>query len=569
MELSFKFGRSKIKASSLPAKTGAELLATRTVKPKDANYLRQIPRSKFRMYDSAVMNKLNEDFPITITSANAEILVSLLQTRSRARRLERDNPYAAAITNTHQNNVAGDDPFRLEMKIGTLTDGVFTEDTDSNREIEEAWKDAGLPENCTVRRTISRQEMYYQAISSVIRDGGIILRHYRNFPKNDFRYAVDILETDHLDHMWNRPAGGSGNEIQFSIEMDQWHGPVAYWLLTRHPGDVFAYSNSPRYRERVPAEDVIAFWNIRTRAEQYIGMSSFCSIMQRLHRLDQYDVAEMTAAIVTACKMGFFVKDATGDEYTGDTESQEGQKEVTAKPGSWEELPAGYKSEMIDPQHPVEAYPNFTKQNLRAVAGGAGIAYHVLANDLEGVNFSSGRLGENQQRDQFKKLQRHMILNFVRPHFAVWLKYAILSGKVKQPIEKLDEIVKAAHFHAKRWSYINPMQDAQADILRIESGLTSRSRVIAESDRGGDVEQVDSEIASDRKIDEAHDLDFSDADVTMPTIKKGLPGETLPNPDDDIQPPSPPSKTGGKQTLKKKNNIPVLNGNGHSRFVDI
>jgi lambda family phage portal protein len=569
MKLSLElFGRNK-PDPELPAKTGKELLDTRTVTPKDVNYLRQVSRQKIRMYDSAATSRLNQDFPISITSANAEILTSIVASRSRARRLERDNPYATAIINSHQNNVVGSDPFRLEMKVGKMVDGAFIEEDETNLEIEQAWQEAGLPENFSVRKTLSRAEGYWQTISAVIRDGGIIWRQYRQFPKNDFHYAVDILETDHLDYNWNRPQVGTANEIQFSIEMDEFHAPVAYHLLTRHPGDVFAWSNSPQYRERVDAADIIALWNIRTRAEQYIGMPSFCSIIQRLHRLDQYDVAEMTAAIVSACKMGFFKKDATGDEYTGDAETEEGAKEMTASPGTFEELPAGYGVEPWDPNHPVEAYPNFTKQNLRAVAGGAGLAYHVLANDLEGVNFSSGRLGENQQRAQFKKLQMHMKLNLVRPHFSAWLKYAILSCIVKQPIDRLPELIKAAHFHAQKWGQINPVQDTQADIMRIEAGLDSRDHVILNSERGGDTQKVDAEIAADKKIDEDHDLDFSGTDATLPTIKKGAPGETLPNPEDEVAPPAPPPKKGGKQTIKKKSRLPALNGNGHALFMDI
>jgi lambda family phage portal protein len=521
----------------IPAKTGGELMSAHTVKPAHARAIierGQIRGRKVRMFDAAATTNLNVDFPISITSANAEILVSIMAARSRARRLERDNPYASGIITTFQNNVVGDDPFRLEMKVGKNdASGAFIEEKETNQIIEQAWKDAGLPENCTVRRDTSRLELYHQALAAVIRDGGLLGRHYRGFPKNKFGYAIEAIETDRLDHNWNRPAIGTANEIQFSIEMDEYHAPIAYWILTRHPGDVFAWSNSVKYRERVDAQDVIAFFAMRSRAGQYIGMPRFSSIIQRLHRLDQYDVAEMTAAIVAACKMGFFTKTATTDEYVGDEQENDGQKTMKAEPGTFEELPEGYDYKEHDPKHPVEAYPNFTKQNLRSVATGTGLAYHTLANDLEGVNFSSGRLGENAQRDEFKKLQKHMIFSFVRPHFNEWLRYAIVSGALKLPPSRIEEFQAAAHFHAKRWPYVNPLQDVQADVLRIESGLTSRSRVIAESDRGGDVEQVDAEIASDKKVDEIHDLDFSSADPTTPTVGKGTPGETKPNTEDD------------------------------------
>ncbi len=88
-----------------------------------------------------------------------------------------------------------------------------------------------------------------------------------------------------------------------------------------------------------------------------------------------------------------------------------------------------------------------------------------------------------------------------------------------------------------------------------------------ESDRGGDVEEVNAEIASDKKSDENHGLDFSSGDVTRPTISKGEPGQETPKPE-----PALPAKTGGKQTIKKSRTLAgnrvremlAFNGNGKS-----
>jgi capsid protein len=222
---------------SRAAKTGGELLGTHVAKPGDAKILRERTKMtgrKVRMYDAAATTNLNGDFPITQTSANAEILVSVTAGRSRARRLERDNPYAFGIINTFQNNIVGDDPFRLKMKVGSRdASGAFVEETDTNRMIEDWWKEAALPENCTVRRDTSRLELYHQVIAAMIRDGGILARHWRGFPKNKFGYAIEALEIDRLDHSWMGIGNAAnGNEIQFSIELDQWKAPVAYYILT-------------------------------------------------------------------------------------------------------------------------------------------------------------------------------------------------------------------------------------------------------------------------------------------------------------------------------------------------
>ena len=104
------------------------------------------------------------------------------------------------------------------------------------------------------------------------------------------------------------------------------------------------------------------------------------------------------------------------------------------------------------------------------------------------------------------------------------------------------------NLRGRRWPYVNPLQDVQADILTIEAGLDSRSNVISESDRGGSVAEVDAEQAADIEVDKAHDLDFS-ADPTTPTLKKGQVGEELPDPDNV---PQVPAKTGGKQTITSR-----------------
>ena len=530
-------------------KTGGELLKQNPVQPnhaailrKEAEKTRRLPNgSRVRMYDAAVTNQGNVDFPISITSSNAEILTSISATRARARRLVRDNPYACGIQNVFSNNVAGEDPFRLDANVGKFDDsGKFIEETETNRKLKAWWKEAGKPENCTVMRNMSRMEMYNLAVAAMVRDGGVLFRHRRAYPKNKFGYAIEPIEIDRLDHFYNRPANGTANEIQFSIEMDEWHAPIAYWILTRHPGDVFAYSNQPKYRERVDAKDVVPLFNLKDRAGQYVGMSVFAPVTQRLHRIDQYDVAEMQAAIVGAIKIGFFTKNETSDTYTASETTPEGLKIDNIEQGvNFEELPANYDVKEFNPNHPVEAYAAFTDQNLRSIAVGSKLSHSAVSGNYAGMSFSTGRLEKMPERETFKVYQEHVKANLVIPHFREALKYAMLSGELDIPFSRYEEIADACCFKAKRWEYINPMDDVQSDILRIQHGLDSRSNVIAESSRGGDVESVDSEIASDKAIDEAHKLDFSQAEATKPTAPAS----------DAAQAAKAPSKAGSKKAI--------------------
>lgn len=574
MKFTFELSRAVNAASALspqPSALGRQALLPRRYFPEEAAAMRRVNdfnKKMIRMYDAALTDRLSEDLTVSLTSANAEILTSLTGTRSRARRAQRDDPYAAGMVRTWRNNIAGHDPFRLEMKAGQRNaKGRLIPEPDTNREIEEQWRLAGKRKNCTVRRDMARLEMYHCLVASMKRDGGILARHHRAYPGNPFGYAVELIEIDRLDQNWNRPQVGTGAEIQFGIEMDAWHGPIAYHILTRHPGDVFAFSNQPKYRERVPAADIIPLWNLRDRAGQYVGMSEMASIIKHLHRIEQHDISVVTASINAACK-SFWLKKTPGQTpapYSGDRQDEDGRKFSNMEPGTMEELPEGLEPVMLDPKQPTEAYAPFTQQNLRKIASGIGQTYHGLANDYASINFSSGRLGEMETREGYKVDQRQVVDQFVDEYFCEWLKYAILSGRVNQPISRLEELCQAASFHGRRWGYINPLQDAQASILLIESGLTSREHEILNSERGGDVEQVDQEIAAGREIDQEHDLDFTNSDPTKPTVPNGEPGAEIPNPEDT---PPPPAKKGGKQTIQKAKSGKAKSENGEYDLAD-
>ena len=549
-------------------RTGAAIQSPK-VQPDHAAILREVMaanRQMKRMYDSAMTSNLNADFHCTSGSANAEILNSLYISRGRARTLAKDHPTAKGILRTFKNNVVGDDPFRLEMKLGTYdADGKLKLEKDTNRKIEAWWKDAGLPENCTSRKDMSRLELYHIVEASALRDGSILARHHRGFPANKYGYAIELIESDRLQESYAGRAPDTGNPIRFSIERHpEFDFPVAYWVLTRHPGDAFGSrvpalsGGKDRWRLRLPAEEVIHFNNLRDRAEQDIGFTELDCIIQHLHRDRQFDISHVTCAIWASTKPYFMVRDfPTGIPYTGEGMSQymnaggepgEGgdaggnaNKYTMVEPATAEVLPFGMKPMLIDPKFPNEAAVGFKKSNLQATSVGSGLAYSNVSGDFEGYSFSTARAGELPQRDYFKVRQAHLCMNFVRRHFNEALKYALLSGALDIPFSRYEEIKAAACFHAKRWPYINPLQDAQTDILLLGAGLKSQQQIVSESEQGGDVCEILSEIAEFQEEAEKHDLHFA-AGAQEPGLEEpGLDGAA-----------APPARTGGKNVMNKK-----------------
>lgn len=583
-------------------RTGA-LITSPVARPEHAQALRDfrdLNRRMLRSYDAAMTNNYNLDFPSTFGSANSEILTSLYLSRGRARTLVKDYAQAKSILRTFQNNVVGHDPFRLKMRVGKYNaQGKFELDQETNRKIEQEWEIAGLPENFSVRKDMSRLEGYRIVEGSAVRDGSILARHWRGYPGNKYGYALDLLESDRLQESYMGRSPETGNVIRFSIERDEWQCPVAYWILTRHPGDVFGYAGAmssagrEMWRERVEARDIIHFNNLRDRAEQDIGMTELDSIIQHLHRDRQYDIALTYAAIASCCKPFWIKKDfPTGLQYTPEvmeqmmnsvsngpfgtsgvatgaernpaqTQQGLGMRTNTVAPATTEVLDYGQSLMQLDPKFPVEAASEFKKDNMRMAAVGAGIAYQNVSGDFQNLGFSASRSSELPARDYYKVRQEHMILNFVRRHFTEWLRYAILSGTLKLDIGRLEEFINAAHFIGRRWPYVNPLQDVQADILSLESGIKSPQQVQDEMEDGQPLDVLYSDIEEASKLQESHGLDFGQEDVTTPTIKKGEPGQETPAVD-GAEPGGPadvPEKTGPPQTIKKKKS----RGRGMSR----
>lgn len=556
--------RNLFKRSAPPAALpGRAFMFPPQTHPEYAQFTSELQGHNKRMsraYDAAVVSNLNADLVPTVTSSNAEILTSLYIMRGNSRTLVKDYSTAKGMVRTFRNNVAGDDPFRLKMNVVKSKDknGVVTLDTEINQKIQDAWKEAGKKKNCTCRKDMSRLEMYHMVIAAVITDGSVIARHVRDFPNNKFKYALQFFEADRLQESYTA-ISPRGNVIRFSIERDQWDSPVGYWLLTRHPGDLFQYNgmNANKFRKFYPAEEIIHFNNWRERAEQDIGVPEFNSCIQALHQDRQFDIAHKSAAIWSSAKPFWIVQDVpTGMSYVGDAPGNQGglsyggsgadlptgQVETTGALGlaggdgkgrgvnkykdvsnaTGEELPWGKKPVQLDTKFPIEAATSFKRDNMMLVASGAGLSYGSVSADYEKYSFSTARAAQVPERDNFKCYQQLMIENFVSEHFNVWLESSILSGTLDLPISRLEEFQNSAEFHAKRWPYIQPVQDAQADIELIEARLKSPQEVLMESEGGRDFKDVLAEIAEYEKT--AEDMGVVLGEVTTPRLPKDEPG---------------------------------------------
>jgi capsid protein len=95
------------------------------------------------------------------------------------------------------------------------------------------------------------------------------------------------------------------------------------------------------------------------------------------------------------------------------------------------------------------------------------------------------------------------------PIWRAFIDMAILSGALPEPVGVAPEDYQKVACHPEGWPYLHELQDANADVVRINNGLTSRKRTAAE--RGEDIREIDEENAEDKARAESLGLDYGDA----------------------------------------------------------
>lgn len=457
-------------------------------------FKRTKPATGKRDYLAASKGRLYMDFKGSNKSADAEIRWALRDMRNRARDLERNNEYARRYLQLLQTNIVGENGFRLQLK-GRNIDGTI--DMAGNNIIEAAWDDFSRLGGPTVDGKMSMTDLSNHVIRGMARDGEVFL-HIVN--KNYLRHGigVQIIEPDRIDEQMNETLR-DGNQVRMGVELDSnTRRVVAYHVLVNNPGDYdYATNASGAYRQRIAADRMLHIY-VQERADQTRGVPWVVTAMPALKMLHGYREAELVAARVGAAKMGFFTSPA-GDGFTADGFEDTFTPIYDAEAGTFHQLPAGVDFKAFDPTHPTSAFADFEKAILRGIAGGLGISYTALANDLEGTSYSSIRQGALEERDFYKTQQRFMIEHFIDPLFRLWMRHVMDFALI--PINgqgKFEKFALGISWRARGFQWVDPLKEINAAVVGLQNGIISHTDIAATY--GRDAEETFAQIQRDKEM---------------------------------------------------------------------
>ena len=478
-------------------------------------------------------------------SVDAWMAAELPIARARSRQIERGNPYGQSFKASLTNNVLGASGIKARSNVthsvayGDPQSKNGAPDAAANVIIADARYRFEKQENCTTSKKLSGRELDQLILQRMAFDGETILRKRPGFA-NDFKFAWEVIDADYLDHWLNR-IEPNGNVIRMGIEQDREFGfPVAYWFLTRRPGDyLFGRYDPEQYKHvRVPAEEIIHLF-VTEYPGQSRGIPWIFSVLVKLQMQGAYEEAAITNARIGAIKSGFFSKEyPTGYEGppNGVPGGDDGIMVEYPQAGEWTELPYGVKPVAWDPKYPDAEFGKFNEAMLLGISSGLKISYAGLSGDYSQSNFSSSRMGVNEEREYWKILQSFLIEKWKEPEWDEWLYRSILSRQINLPLNKFDKF-NEPKFTGRRWGYINPQQDLAAQQIQLAIGSTSITAIIEEG--GGDRDELLAQIKQDK-------LDFGALGINpfvlpntplKPESEKELDTEKKPAPDNKPPPP--------------------------------
>ena len=446
-----------------------------------------------RMFAAAEQNRLAMEWGSTPMGADDVIARNWLPITARSQEQAANNDYGRNYLRMCVNNIVGQKGIQLQARARGQ-DGNL--DTQANEAIEACWKTWSKGKNCDVAGKKSLREFQKLAIKSAATTGEFFVRFATGQEAGPMGFAIQLIPSWRvpIEMVVNRMPN-SNNFVRFGIEYTQYGRPVAYYFSTTMADeDRFMYSGKPYVR--IPAEE-IAHGYIEDIANQKRGLSWMATSLIRMRQLNGMEEAALINARVAASKMAFmtFKEGENGPEYDEDNPPI-----IDVEPGELELLPQGATIETVDYQYPAGEYGTFTKDQKRGMSSGLGVSYHNLANDLEGVNFSSIRQGTLDERETWKDLQEWLIEELMQRIYEQWLVNMLLSGQIKLgngkglsplKLEKYQSVI----WQGRRWDWIDPEKDVNASIKAKNALLKSPSDIIR--DGGEDPDEVWTQTADD------------------------------------------------------------------------
>lgn len=400
-----------------------------------------------------------------------------------ARDLDRNDGFAGMAVDRVIDNIIHDTGFSPEPDTGDENADVF---------LKTLWKQWAENESaCDLAGEMTFRQMERVILRSALVDGDVI-------PIGNESGSLEIMEAHRL-----RTPTNSKKNIVFGVQLDEHRKRLAYYF-TREELDLTRAVRKVSDTVPIDARDEDGNRQVfhvfdPNRVSQTRGVSVYRRVADALGMHDDIEFANLVRQQIASCfaiirnrtTAGPLSGAAYGDRTTVGSKTTENigpGMEYVNNPG---ETMEGFSPNIPSPQYFEQAW-----KILKTISANLGIPLQAVLLDASESNFSGWRGAMDQARTGFKRVQTWLIEKF---HARVW-KWKVRQWLAEHPqlrawaAQKGVDLFKG-EWKRPSWPYINPLQDAQADITAVAGLLTSLRRVFNE--RGLDFDEIIPEIVND------------------------------------------------------------------------
>jgi len=456
-----------------------------------------------------------------LSSPNTDIHRSLVKTRNLSRYMCDNDSYAAKYLELTSVYVTGDDGIQCHpiiTKNGKQTKPLLA----ASKELGKAWKKWG--EVASADGKFSWSELEQMGIQTVARDGEALFRIVVGRGVNDYAIALQPLDVALLDQEYHQSLP-NGNTIVMGIELDRFNRPVSYHIWNRYLDD--RKVGIQRKRERIPAEEILHIYDDPTGV-QIRSLPWTTPALDQLVRLMEWQ-DDYSAGLKLAARTRLVVheEDTPEDELEDNieddivdgatrtvryTDRDDNQEIINPTQAGIIQMPYGKKLEALDIGLPASGVAESAKLILQRIAAGLNVSYATLTSDGSKSSFSSVRHDSIVERDIWKQRQKWYIRRFHNKVFGLWLRSAVLSGKVVLPDDiQISDV--SVEWLPRGFAQIDAVKEIKAYTMAIEQGIFSRSQVAALA--GNDYVETVNQIAEDRAYAESLGVIFPEVAKTI------------------------------------------------------
>lgn len=426
-----------------------------------------------RAYDGAAGGRRTDGWRSTSASADAEIASAGALLRNRMRDLVRNNPHAAKAVSAWVSNIVGDG----------ITPRAKTGNKALDRRIDKLF--AEWAKVCDADGRADFNGLITLAVREMVESGDVFARR-RMRRANDglpVPLQIQLNEADHLDEskIDGRP---DGSRTVRGIEYDPIGKRRAYWLFPDHPGDVAIPLSRFATSVRIPADGVVHLF-MRDRVQQR-GVPWGSPVMRALRDLDDWTNSELVRKKTEACLVGIVTSADDADQGVAPSVvDADGRTIEQFEPGLIAYARGGKDIKFNQPAA-TAGISEWLRAQLHIIAAGFRLPYELLTGDLSQVNYSSIRAGIVEFRRLVSAVQWQVVIPvFCQPIWDWFISAAYAAGLI--PVA-----TAGVEWSPPKFEYLNPLDDARADLMMMRMGATSLQRVVGR--QGESLEDILAEI---------------------------------------------------------------------------